>query len=50
MVDVEERRGGGVVESIEVEAGSLGRTTGVGGFVGRDEDVDGGKVDDNVWV
>jgi hypothetical protein len=33
--------------SVDVEAGSLGRIIGVGGFEGRDEDVDGGKVDDN---
>ena len=50
MVDVEGRRGGGALGSVDVGAGSLGRATEVEGFVGRDEDVDGGMVDNNVWV
>jgi len=50
VVDVEGRRGGGAGGSVDVGAGSLGRATGVGSFAGTDEDVDGGMVDDNVWV
>lgn len=46
VVVVEGRRGG-AVESVEVEEGILGRTIGVGGFAGREEDVDGGNEVDN---
>jgi len=37
VVVVEGRRGVALV-SVEVEGGSLGRTTGVGGFEGREDD------------
>lgn len=48
VVEVDGRRGV-EVESVEIVAGSLGRMVCVGGFVGREEDVDGGKVDVDDW-
>jgi hypothetical protein len=44
VVDVERRREL-VLGSVEAVTGSLGRTVGVGGLVGREEDVFGGRLD-----
>jgi len=44
VVDVERRREL-VLGSVEAVTGSLGRTVGVGGLVGRVDDVLGGKLD-----